>query len=84
MKKYELRQYEYKRNRKKLIYIYIYIYIYIILGESSDAVQVAVRDMRHEQELGLYMGFVCISCIFIGTAIQTWANYPPCLNIILS
>lgn len=33
--------------------------------------------MRVEQELGILMGFTCISCIFLGTAIQTWANYPP-------
>ena len=46
-------------------------------GESSDAVHVAVRDMRHEQDIGLMCGFTCISSIFIATAIQTWANYEP-------
>ena len=38
---------------------------------------VAVRDMRHEQDIGLMCGFTCISSIFIATAIQTWANYEP-------
>ena len=45
------------------------------LGESSDAVHVAVRDMRHEQDLGLMCGFTCISSLFIATTIQCWANY---------
>jgi uncharacterized membrane protein YqjE len=33
--------------------------------------------MYHEQELGIYMLFTSIGFIFVGTAVQMWANYPP-------
>jgi hypothetical protein len=33
--------------------------------------------MRHEQDLGLLCGFICISSIFLATSIQCWANYEP-------
>lgn len=55
-----------------------------LIGESSDAVHVAVGHMRNEQEWGIIMGGICISMIFIGTAIQLWANYPPVTAGILS
>ena len=43
-----------------------------------------MQAMRREQELGLAVGFVCITCVFCGTAIQTWANYPTYIALSLS
>ena len=37
-----------------------------LVGESSDAVQICVKDMYREQELGVIMLFSSISLIFIG------------------
>lgn len=52
-----------------------------LVGESSDAVHVAVRDMRHEQELGIIMAYIVLACLFCGAALQAYDNYELYISI---
>lgn len=55
-----------------------------LTGETSDAVQICVRDMYREQELGVCLLFTSIGFIFVGTSLQMWDNYPFYIAITLS
>lgn len=46
-------------------------------GETSDSVKVASENMRQQQWYILYVGMVCIICIFFGVAVENFMNENP-------